>query len=150
MARKRNINSDVDSEFIKEFHAKPKRYKPNTYYRVERSYGKGYSGLGKGLYLGRDKTALYRFYDPESYFNQEPPSKMSKYKGKPKWLDLRDSKKLESFERGLKRRGIDQINSDKVGNIVRRKGYDGIIYYDSTATGEEFVLFNTKKVVKVY
>ena len=33
--------------------------------------------------------------------------------------------------------------------LTLKKGFDGIRYFDPYTTGEEFVLFNTDKVIKV-
>ena len=130
--------------WIKRYHSKPINHKPNTYYRIERSSGAGYGGVGNGLYLGRDKQALSNFYDIE-----QEGLPISVYKGNPKWLDLMDYAKYRKFERDLLKKGIKMTNSDKVGKIVTDMGFDGIKYYDPQATGEEFVLFNLKSVRKV-
>jgi hypothetical protein len=55
----------LDVDYIKKvFLAKTKNYKPNTYYHVQT--GGSNAGVGKGLYLGRDKQALINFYDVEA------------------------------------------------------------------------------------
>jgi len=38
-------------------------------------------------------------------------------------------------------------NKDNLEEKVLSMGYDGIRYYDSEATGEEFVLFNYSKIL---
>jgi len=131
-----------DSEmWVEDYHAKTKNYKPNTYYRVNRGGGMGESGVGKGLYLGKDKRALNNFYNMEGF------GKMLKFKGNPKWMDLVEYDKFKSFEKYAKKLGVSSIDgSDKIGQVVMNMGYDGIRYYDPNATGEEFVLFNTKAV----
>lgn len=129
--------------WIKNYHSNPKNHNPNIYYRVEGG-GAGQAGVGKGMYLGQDKNALINFYDIE-----EKGLPVSEYQGKPKWLDLRPYAKHRDFAKKLLAKGIEIENSDKVGQIVMNMGYDGIVYYDPWATGEEFVLFNTKAVRKV-
>lgn len=130
--------------WIKNYHSKPINHKPNTFYRIERSSGAGYGGVGNGLYLGRDKQALSNFYDIE-----QEGLPISEYKGNPKWLDLMDYGRYRKFESRLLKNGIKMTNSDKVGKFVMDMGFDGIVYYDPQATGEEFVLFNLKAVRKV-
>jgi len=46
----------------KQFLAKTKNYKSDTYYRVEGT-GLGYTGAGQGMYVGRDKDALMAVID---------------------------------------------------------------------------------------
>lgn len=130
--------------WIKNYHSKPINHKSNTYYRIERGSGGGYGGVGNGLYLGRDKKALSNFYDIE-----QEGLPISEYVGNPKWLNLMDYSDYRNFEKMLLKKGIKMTNSDKVGKIVMDMGFDGIIYYDPQATGEEFVLFNLKSVRKV-
>lgn len=126
--------------WIENYHAKSTNYKPSTYYRVLNT-GINYAGVGKGLYLGRDKQALSNFYDLE-----QEGLPIVEYKGNPKWLDLMDYARYRKFARTLLNNSIEIINSNEVGEIVIGMGYDGIKYYDPFATGEEFVLFNIRKV----
>ena len=134
---------DIQS-WIDRFHAKPYNYKSNTYYRVVRKGHQAYSGVGNGLYLGRDKQALINFYDID-----DDGFPVHTYRGKPKWLNLLRYSKYRDFENYLKTRGIDMVNSENVGDVVIDMGYDGIRYYDPMATGEEFVLFNLDALRRV-
>lgn len=140
------LGDEADIKYwIEQYHSKPSNYKKNTYFRVERrSFDRGYAGVGNGLYLGRDKKALSNFYDLEQ---ENLP--ISEYYGKPKWLDLTNKNKFKTFKNTLSSNGIDMLNSDDVSDVVISLGYDGIKYYDPLATGEEYVLFNTKAVRKV-
>jgi len=141
-----------ESWWADRFHAKTINYKPNTYYHL--NTGGLNAGVGKGLYLGRDKDALIAFYDVE-----EENKTVDTYVGKPNWLDLIDYKDYELFEeQAVKKYGkpidVKSISDiDRKGEMMKKlaidKGYDGIRYYDPQASGEEFVLFNTKKVKKV-
>lgn len=141
-----NIGGKEEREYwIQRNIAKTKNYKPDTYYRVESGISSsGYAGVGNGLYLGRDKKVLLNFYGDE-----DGNGKMSEFKGNPKWLDLIEQNKFKEFKQFLKNKKINLLNSDEVGEIVKKMGYDGIRYYDSFATGEEFVLFNTDKIKKI-
>lgn len=89
-------------------------------------------GVGKGLYLGRDKHALMNFYS--SNLNS-PQDFILKVEGSFNFLDLLDDQKFL------------QENNDNLEEKVLTMGYDGIRYYDPDATGEEFVLFNYSKVL---
>lgn len=129
---------------IDNYMARSANYQPNTYYRVEGGTGAGYGGAGNGLYLGRDKKALQAFYDIES---EGLP--VSTYKGEAKWLDLMDPRKEKAWNEYLAKKGIDPTNSNMIGELVQKLGYDGIKYFDAQATGEELVLFNTKVLTKV-
>jgi hypothetical protein len=132
-------------DWIKYHHAKRKNFKPNTYYHVNSPKGAGFPGVGKGLYLGRDKEALRSLYGPEV----EEDKKVLTFEGKPKWLNLMD---YEDFNNFLKRAtniygnlpGLEQL---KKATLFKR--YDGIKYYDPQATGEEFVLYNTDKLKEI-
>ena len=96
--------------------------------RVQRSN----CGVGKGLYLGRDKNALINFYSD----NINNPRDLSlKIRGDFNFLDLLDDQKFL------------QENNDNLEEKVLTMGYDGIRYYDPDATGEEFVLFNYSKIL---
>jgi len=86
-------------------------------------------GLRKGLYLGRDKQALINFYSEDLYCPQDLTLKI---KGDFNLLDD------QNFLRE---------NKDNLEEKVLSMGYDGIRYYDSEATGEEFVLFNYSKIL---
>lgn len=127
-------------EAWKQFLAKTENYKPNTFYRVEAATGE--AGVGKGMYLGRDKKALKKFYDLEN-----EGKAVRTFIGAPKFADLMDYDKFKAFEKlAIKRFG-------KRGNYLKKlaeaQGFDGIRYYDPQATGEEFVLFNTDKLKEV-
>jgi len=89
-------------------------------------------GVGRGLYLGRDKNALVNFYSE----NLENPRDFTlKIKGSFNFLDLLDD---QNFLRE---------NKDDFEEKVLSMGYDGIRYYDPDATGEEFVLFDYSKIL---
>lgn len=134
---------EYSKDIIDRYLAKSKNYKPNTYYRVEGGSGSGYAGMGNGLYLGRDISALKNFYDIE-----DEGKPIVEYVGNPKWLDLMDYKAEEEFIKSCKENKIRILNSNEVGDYVKSFGFDGIRYYDPEATGEEFVLFDVSKLRK--
>lgn len=130
----------------------PDNFLPNIYYhqanskKEARSIMKnGYNerfmleyncGLGKGLYLGRDKNALIIFYSSD-FCN--PENNIVTIKGNFNFANLIKEKKLKSFI----------IEASRYGKSLKEytlsKGYDGIRYFDPDATGEEFVLYRYKK-----
>jgi len=125
---------DLDDYYI----SKEKNYIKDTYFHINTNNSKEnqYAGVGNGLYLGRDKIALKRFYDLDNY-----NFSISEYHIKPKWFNMmliETNKKVISL---FKKYDIEIINSDEVGKIFMKLGFDGIRYYDIYATGEEFVLF---------
>lgn len=89
-------------------------------------------GAGRGLYIGRDKNALMNFYTDDVNY---PQDFIVKIIGKFNFFDLLDN---QTF---LKK------NKNNLEKKVLSLGYDGIRYYDSDATGEEFVLFNHSKIL---
>lgn len=89
-------------------------------------------GVGRGLYLGRDRNALINFYSDDA---NNPKSFILKVVGDFNFLDLIDDQMF------LKK------NRENLEEKVLSLGYDGIRYYDPDATGEEFVLFNTSKIL---
>lgn len=132
-------DNDEINMWINNFHAKTKNYKDGYYYRADGA-GQSAAGVGKGLYLGKDKEAIENFYNIEGIY------RIDTYYGKDiKWLDLMMPSDFKKFENKYGKLN----NSDKVGEIVKNLGYDGIVYYDPHATGEEFVLFNTEKIKKI-
>jgi hypothetical protein len=119
--------------------ANPNNYKKDTYYHINTKKDTTWAGVGEGLYLGRDKEALKRFYDPNNKFT------VLELKGKPKFLDLTKKEDFKNFKDSLAKKGIKLENSN-IDKIVFEMGYDGIKYYDPFATGLEFVLFNKSKL----
>jgi hypothetical protein len=142
MLRDQGSAADVDS-WVDYYFAKERNFKNNIYYHLDTNNETPYSGLGNGLYIGRDPIALIHFYDIE-----ENGFTVSEYKGIPKWLELTDDNDYSKFRSIIKEIGHDIVNSDVVGTIVTQMGFDGIRYYDYNATGEEFVLFNMDKLKK--
>lgn len=141
---KESFSADDIKTWKRDFHAKTKNYLPQTYYRYDGA-GEGYAGAGNGLYLGRDQKALFNFYN--QFGDRELP--LHTFKGEPVWLDIMDSRRNKIWDDFLKSKGIDQTNSDDIAKIVKGLGFDGIKYYDAMATGEEYVLFNTKVLMRV-
>jgi len=89
-------------------------------------------GVGRGLYLGRDKQALINFYSTNL---NKPKDFILKIKGDFNFFNLLDNQSfLQKYREGLKEK-------------ILSMGYDGIRYYDPDATGEEFVLFNYSKIL---
>lgn len=89
-------------------------------------------GVGRGLYLGRDKKALINFYANDV---NNPQDFTIKILGDFNFLDLVENQKFL------------QENKDGLEEKVLTLGYDGVRYYDPDATGEEFVLFNHSKIL---
>lgn len=89
-------------------------------------------GVGKGLYMGRDKRALINFYS-ENLDN--PQDFILKIRGDFNFFDLLDNQIFL------------EENRNNLEEKVLSMGYDGIRYYDPGATGEEFVLFNYSKIL---
>jgi hypothetical protein len=58
-----------------------------------------------------------------------------------------DPKNRKAFEDYVAHKGI-AIDSPEFSQLVKDMGFDGIRYFDTYATGEEFVLFDTTKLVK--
>lgn len=135
---KQGFGDDAD-DWIENYHAKTYNYEDNYYYRAEGA-GLGYAGVGNGLYLGKDKDAIEAMYNIEEIYEID-----TYYGADIKWLDLMLQSDFKAFENKYGK----FLNSDNIGNIVQELGYDGIVYYDVNTTGEEFVLFNTKKVRKI-
>ena len=121
--------------------AKSKNYRTNVYYHATGSMGE--IGLGKGLYLGKDRKALSNFYNGDG-----TRGKIETYKGKLKFIDLTLSNLFDAFERNaIKQYGRDRDKEYLKKHTLKLK-YDGIRYYDPIATGEEFILYNTSKATK--
>ena len=93
--------------------------------------------LGKGIYLGRDKTVLTKFYSQD--FNNPIDNNIT-IKGNFKFIDL--IKEIDS-KKFMKKIMVFKLN---ITDYIKLLGFDGIRYYDPDATGEEFVLYNYKKL----
>ncbi len=123
--------------------AKTTKYKPGYYYHA--NSGTLSSGVGEGLYLGKDPKALFNFYNGEGEFGQD----VVEYYGFPKFLDLSEPNSYETFEsEAIKKFGNDNRKA-YFQKLTTSKGYDGIRYFDPYTTGEEFVLYNTDTVKQV-
>ena len=119
--------------------AKTKKYKEGIYYHA--TGGLGESGVGRGLYLGKDRSALNNFYNSDG-----EEGYIQKYIGFPNFIDLTNPMKYNQFEHeAILKYGKDEA-SDYMKKYTLEKGFDGIRYYDPSTTGEEFVLYNIDKV----
>ena len=137
-----NIDKYAKTKVVKDL-AKSKNYKPGYFYHA--IGGTGESGVGEGLYLGKDSKALFNFYNGEGEFG----SGVVTYYGFPNFIDLSRMDDFDSFENeAIKEFGKDSKKS-YFQKLALAKGYDGIRYYDICATGEEFVLYNTNKVKQI-
>ena len=120
--------------------AKTCNYKKGIFYHA--TGGLGESGLGKALYLGKDRRALNNFYNldgTEGY--------VEVYLGNPLFIDLALYDEFDKFESTAKEKYPNAKYNVHLRLLTLALGYDGIRYYDPIATGEEFVLYNTNKVV---
>lgn len=116
--------------------AKTKNYKDNYFYHA--TGGLGESGVGKGLYLGKDRLALDNFYNLNG-----TEGEIITYFGTPVFIDLTDDVAFDTFWNEAKSKFQ---TDDFLEKYTLLKGYDGIRYYDVETTGEEFVLYNIEKV----
>ena len=120
-------------------YARTSNYHDGVYYHA--TGGLGEMGVGKGLYLGKDSRALNNFYNCDGEYGE-----IIQFVGAPRFLDLTLPSALDDFEI----EAIQEFGKDPNREYFKKKtiamGYDGIRYYDFSATGEEFVLFNTYKV----
>ncbi|MCK4338603.1 MAG: hypothetical protein KAW87_01250 [Candidatus Cloacimonetes bacterium] len=122
--------------------AKTENYKPAVFYHA--TGGLGEIGLGKGLYLGKDKKALENFYNCDGTCG-----KIEEYHGNPKFIDLTIYEEFNEFEKLAIAKYGNSTKNEHLKLLTLDMGFDGIRYYDPLATGEEFVLYNTKKVIKI-
>ncbi|MBO7598502.1 MAG: DNA adenine methylase [Bacteroidales bacterium] len=137
-----NVDKFAKTKITKDL-AKTKNYKPGYFYHAVG--GTGESGVGEGLYLGKDSKALFNFYNGEGEFGEN----VITYYGFPHFIDLSRIDDFDSFENeAIKEFGKDNKKS-YFQKLALAKGYDGIRYYDICATGEEFVLYNTDKVKQI-
>ena len=119
--------------------AKIRNYIENYFYHATGGFGE--SGVGKGLYLGKDKYALDNFYNLGG-----TEGTIITYYGKPNFIDLTNDVSFNEFVKKAKHSfDTDNFLSDYTLSI----GYDGIRYYDIETIGEEFVLFNTNTVKRI-
>lgn len=91
--------------------------------------------FGKGLYLGRDKNALTKFYTQNV---NRPKDFTITITGKFNFLDLTNEDKLRNMLNKA------ELLKKNIADYTLALGFDGIRYYDPDATGEEFVLYNLK------
>jgi len=127
--------------YFKKYLSNPNNYKNSIYYHINCSTG--VYGAGKGLYLGRDLKALKKFYDLENEYTYDVYKEIENIK----WMNLMDYDEFEKFKNMAVGRFGKNENHFKL--LTLELGFDGILYFDPYATGEEFVLFNTEKVKKI-
>ena len=120
--------------------AKTCNYKKGVFYHA--TGGLGESGLGKALYLGKDRRALNNFYNLDG-----TEGCIEMYLGNPLFIDLALYDEFDKFESTAKEKYPNAKYNAHLRLLTLALGYDGIRYYDPIATGEEFVLYNTDKVV---
>ena len=135
-------NSYGSAEAALPWQSQEKNHQEDVYHHVHGG-APGESGVGPGLYLGKDQNALQQFYDID-----EEGKKVSSFKGKPNWLDLTDKDDFDRFEAHAKATHGDLPDNAHLRLHTLQHGYDGIRYHDTSATGEEFVLYNTDKLKK--
>jgi len=134
-------------EWSRDLHAKTENYKENTYYHVI-SYDSEddmMSGVGQGLYLGKDKEVLIKFYGLD-YIDNDEKVPLQTFYGNPNFLDLTDYDNFDIFKEHSKKEFPNEEYNNELKRMTLKLGYDGIRYYDPIATGEEFVLYNTNEV----
>jgi len=138
----------------------PDNFKENTFYHYTNSLHdkrqilkngfdvnkvkKRNQGIGRGLYLGRDKETLMRFYDASLIGDENCIITII---GTLNFLSLLSEAKLQRFLK--KARKMFPDDSDCIEKYTTELGYDGIRYYDYLATGEEFVLFDLSAITKI-
>lgn len=120
--------------------AKSSNYSEGIFYHA--TGGTGEIGLGKGLYLGKDKKAVYNFYNGEGEFGSD----IEIYEGEPNFLDLTVPKVFENFESEAINKYGKSPDKKYFEQATLALGFDGIRYFDPCATGEEFILYKTDKV----
>ena len=149
-AHKDYLKREFGNRDYNRYLSKPENHKKNIYYHnanskedkqkiLKRGFDlekneKDYP-LGKGLYLGRDKNALTKFYTQNV---NRPEDFTITITGKFNFLDLTNEDKLRNV---LSKAELFKKN---IVDYTLALGFDGIRYYDPDATGEEFVLYNLK------
>ncbi len=134
-----SVKEKIDKDF-----AHTENYSENIFYHA--GNGTNELGLGKGLYLGKDKIALHNFYNLVSEYGNS----MKTYEGNPHFLDLTEPHSIENFEKEAIRKYGEQKDKNHLRLATIDNGFDGIRYFDPSATGEEFVLFNADKVKLIH
>ena len=129
------MKEKIENDFVR-----TKNYIEGIFYHA--GNGTGEIGLGKGLYLGKDKNALHNFYNLGGALG----SSMKTYKGEPSFLDLTEPNSLEIFEKEAIQKFGEQEDKNHLCLATIENDFDGIRYFDPSATGEEFVLYNTNTV----
>ena len=127
-----------DIENIMDFYAKTVNYKTNIYYHATGGYGE--SGVGRGLYLGKDWQVLEKFYNADNFGD------IDMYEGEPSFLDLTEEKDFNTFKKNAEEKFGKLEKNEHLKKLCLEEEFDGIRYFDFCATGEEFVLYNTDKV----
>lgn len=122
--------------------ARTENYKENIFYHAN-SYEP--DCLGEGLHLGKDKKAVDNFYN-----NDGTEGEVEEYIGEPLFIDLAYYDDFDNFEKEAIEKFGKQPNKKHLRALTLAKGFDGIRYYEPTAIGEEFVLYNTEKVFLSY
>lgn len=133
-------NDDYAKSKYKKDIAKTRNYKDDIFYHA--TGGTSEIGVGKGLYLGKDKNAVHNFYNGEGEFGDE----VEICQGSPNFIDLTEPKKFEEFEKEAIAKYGKSSDKNYLNKNTLRLGFDGIRYFDPCTTGEEFVLFNVDKV----
>lgn len=97
--------------------AKTKNYNQNIYYHA--TGGIGETGVGEGLYLGKDKKALDNFYNCDG-----TEGEIIKYIGSPKWLNLTNYSDFETFEQEAISCNGRRLNNEHLKLYTLSKGFE--------------------------
>lgn len=154
---RRVLREELEVEPNEWYLSNPDNFKENTFYHYVNSLhdqrqilkngfnvdkvSKQNQGVGKGLYLGRDKKTLMKFYDTNLSGDENC---IITIKGNFNFLSLLSEAKLRKFFK--KARKIFPDEPDFIEKYTTKLGYDGIRYYDPLATGEEFVLLDLSAI----
>jgi hypothetical protein len=68
------------------------------------------------------------------------------YEGEPNFLDLIEIDDYDNFRKESEKKFGKLVKNNHLKKLCLELGFDGIRYFDVCGTGEEFVLYNTKKV----
>jgi hypothetical protein len=145
---------DLRDEGIKDVMARTQNTPEGVVYHASREgmftdVMKPMNDIGPALYVGRDPHALGTFYGT---LQGDEDTRVFAFKLDDgfRWLDMRDLVSKRQYKETAKLWAAEEgILDAPLGHLARALEYDGILYFDPWATGEEMAILNYDKVTQL-
>ncbi len=108
------------NNWIIDLHSRTENYKNNIFYHViqpKDEYSSMNSGVGEGLYLGKDYKVLVKFYGLD-YIDYDEEVPLQTFQGNPNFLDLTDNNNFDVFKESSKQKFPFEKNNNELKKMT--------------------------------